>query len=909
MGNVNVVQTRGKYNAIHVILTSCQLFNKSILADKIWLLRNSIKTGVGIPIFWGWNCCLKKTTTFAAQTNPKMAKNLVIVESPAKAKTIEKFLGSDFQVESSYGHIADLPSKEIGVDVLNGFKPKYEVSADKKALVSKLKTLAKNAEMVWLASDEDREGEAISWHLAEELKLDKAKTKRIVFHEITKTAILKAIDNPREIDYNLVNAQQARRVLDRLVGYELSPVLWRKVRGGLSAGRVQSVSVRLIVEREREIQEFNAVASYSVLGEFLTANGKTLKAKLAKNFNTKAEATDFLQKNINTIYTVSDLETKPAKKSPAAPFTTSTLQQEAARKLYLPVGITMQLAQRLYEAGLITYMRTDSVNLSKEASDAAQAEIIRSYGKEFSKPRTFANRSKGAQEAHEAIRPTDMSRHTVNVDRDQARLYDLIWKRTLASQMSEAELERTQVKIAASNHKELFAASGEVLLFEGFLKVYLEGSDDDEEEQEGMLPALKVNEILQQNYITATERYSRAAARYTEASLVKKLEELGIGRPSTYAPTISTIIARNYVEKGNLEGHERKYTQLTLQANAIQEQLLKENTGSDKGKLVPTDIGTIVTDFLVKNFGSILDYHFTAKVEQDFDEIAEGNVNWSKMMQEFYDKFHPNVQDVEANAERESGERILGVDPETGKQVSVRLGKFGPMVQIGDAEAEDKKFASLMNDQNIGTISLEEALQLFLLPKNLGEYKGEVIEVNNGRFGPYVKFGTQFISLPRGEDPMSITLERAQEIIDEKAKADAPIGMFQNEPVQKGVGRFGPFIKWNGMFINVNKKYNFDHLSQGDIDQLIEEKLQKEVDKVLHHWKAEGIVVEKARWGRSVILKGKLKIELSKDVDAAQLTLAQVEEIIAKKTPAKKTAAKKAPAKKAVTKKSTPKKK
>ena len=744
--------------------------------------------------------------------------------------------------------------------------------------------------------------------MAEELKLDKAKTKRIVFHEITKTAILKAIDNPREIDYNLVNAQQARRVLDRLVGYELSPVLWRKVRGGLSAGRVQSVSVRLIVEREREIQEFKPVASYSVVGEFGTANGKTLKAKLAKNFNTKQEATDFLQKNINSSYTVSDLETKPAKKSPAAPFTTSTLQQEAARKLYLPVGITMQLAQRLYEAGLITYMRTDSVNLSKEASDAAQAEIIRSYGKEFSKPRTFTNRSKGAQEAHEAIRPTDMSRHTVNVDRDQARLYDLIWKRTLASQMSEAELERTQVKIAASNHSELFTAAGEVLLFEGFLKVYLEGNDDDDEEQEGMLPALKVNEALAQNYITATERYTRAAARYTEASLVKKLEELGIGRPSTYAPTISTIISRNYVEKGNLEGHERKYTQLTLQTNAIQEQLLKENTGSDKGKLVPTDIGTIVTDFLVKNFSTILDYHFTAKVEQDFDEIAEGNVNWSKMMQEFYDKFHPNVQDVEANAERESGERILGVDPVSGRPVSVRLGKFGPMVQIGDAEAEDKKFASLMNDQNIGTISLEEALQLFLLPKNLGEYKGEVIEVNNGRFGPYVKFGTQFISLPRGEDPMSITLERAQEIIDEKAKADAPIGMFQNEPVQKGVGRFGPFIKWNGMFINVNKKYNFDHLSQGDIDQLIEEKLQKEVDKVLHHWKAEGIVVEKARWGRSVILKGKLKIELSKDVDAANLTLAQVEEIIAKKTPAKKTAAKKAPAKKAVTKKSTPKK-
>lgn len=832
-----------------------------------------------------------------------MAKNLVIVESPAKAKTIEKFLGSDFQVESSYGHIADLPSKEIGVDVLNGFKPKYEVSADKKALVSKLKTLAKKAEMVWLASDEDREGEAISWHLAEELKLDKAKTKRIVFHEITKTAILKAIDNPREIDYNLVNAQQARRVLDRLVGYELSPVLWRKVKGGLSAGRVQSVSVRLIVEREREIQEFNPVASYSIVAEFSTANGKTVKAKLAKNFNTKAEATDFLQKNINASYQVSDLETKPAKKSPAAPFTTSTLQQEAARKLYLPVGITMQLAQRLYEAGLITYMRTDSVNLSKEASAAAQAEIINSYGEQYSKPRSFANKSKGAQEAHEAIRPTDMSRHSVNVDRDQARLYDLIWKRTLASQMSEAELERTQVKISASTHNELFSASGEVLLFDGFLKVYLEGTDDDDEEQEGMLPALKVKESLQQNYITATERYSRPAARYTEASLVKKLEELGIGRPSTYAPTISTIIARNYVEKGNLEGQERKYTQLTLQANAIQEQLLKENTGSDKGKLVPTDIGTIVTDFLVKNFGSILDYHFTAKVEQDFDEIAEGNVNWSKMMQEFYDQFHPNVKDVEANAERESGERMLGVDPVSGKPVSVRLGKFGPMAQIGDAEDEDKKFASLMNEQNIGTITLDEALQLFLLPKSLGEYKGELIEVNNGRFGPYVKFGSQFISLPRGEDPMNVSLARAQELIDEKAKADAPIGMYQNEPVQKGVGRFGPFIKWNGMFINVNKKYNFDQLSQADITQLIEEKLQKEVDKVIHNWKEQGIVVEKARWGRSIITKGKIKIELSKDIDAAALTLAQVEEMISKKLPAKKTAVKKTSAKKTATKK------
>lgn len=839
-----------------------------------------------------------------------MAKNLVIVESPAKAKTIEKFLGSDYQVESSYGHIADLPSKEIGVDVLNGFKPKYEVSPDKKALVTKLKGLAKKAEMVWLASDEDREGEAISWHLAEELNLKPENTKRIVFHEITKSAILKAIDNPRGINYDLVNAQQARRVLDRLVGYELSPVLWRKIKGGLSAGRVQSVSVRLIVEREREIQNFNAVASYSVVAEFANEAGKTFKAKLPKNFTTKKEAEDFLNKNIGSIYKVADLETKPTKKSPAAPFTTSTLQQEAARKLYLPVGITMQLAQRLYEAGLITYMRTDSVNLSNDAMTAAEAEIIKSYGKEFSKPRSFVTKSKGAQEAHEAIRPTDMSRHTVNIDRDQARLYDLIWKRTLASQMSDAQLERTNVKIEANNHSELFSATGEVLLFEGFLKVYLEGHDDEDEEQEGMLPAMKVNEKLQNNYITATERYSRPPARYTEASLVKKLEELGIGRPSTYAPTISTIINRNYVEKGNLEGNERNYTQLTLQSGKLGEKLLKETTGSDKGKLVPTDIGTIVTDFLVKNFERILDYNFTAKVEQDFDEIAEGNVNWAKMMQEFYDQFHPNVKDVEANAERESGERILGKDPKTGKPVSVRLGKFGPMAQIGEPDDEEKQFASLMNDQNIGNITLEEALKLFLLPKNLGTYKDEEVEVSNGRFGPYVRFGKMFISLPKGEDPLDVTFERAKELIAEKEEADAPIATYKSEPVQKGVGRFGPFIKWNGMFINVSKKYNYDNLSQSDIVELIEDKIQKEIDKVLHHWEEDGIKVEKARWGRSVITKGKIKIELSKDVDATKLTLAEVQEMIEKKSPAKKTAAKKTTAtKKPAAKKAVAKKK
>lgn len=834
-----------------------------------------------------------------------MAKNLVIVESPAKAKTIEKFLGKDFQVESSYGHIADLPSKEIGVDVENGFKPKYEVSSDKKALVSKLKTLAKNADMVWLASDEDREGEAISWHLSEELKLDKSKTKRIVFHEITKTAILKAIENPRDINYDLVNAQQARRVLDRLVGYELSPVLWKKVKGGLSAGRVQSVSVRLIVEREREIQEFNSVGTYSITAEFNTEAGKSFKAKLPKNFNTKQEAEDFLKKNIGTNFKVADLETKPTKKTPAAPFTTSTLQQEAARKLYLPVGITMQIAQRLYEAGLITYMRTDSVNLSQDAMKAAEDEITRSYGKEFSKPRSFNTKSKGAQEAHEAIRPTDMSQHTVNVERDQARLYDLIWKRTLASQMSDAQLERTNVKIEANNHNEIFTASGEVIKFEGFLKVYLEGNDDDDEEQDGLLPAMKVNEKLTNSYIQATERFSRPPARYTEASLVKKLEELGIGRPSTYAPTISTIINRNYVEKGSSEGAERKYTQFTLLSNEVKSKVLSETTGSDKGKMVPTDIGTIVNDFLVKNFSAILDYNFTAKVEQDFDEIAEGNIDWTNMMNEFYSKFHPNVVDVEENADRESGERILGTDPKTGKPISVRLGKFGPMAQIGDAEDEEKQFASLSPDQNIGTINLEDALKLFLLPKNLGTYKDEEVEVNNGRFGPYVRFGKMFVSLPKGEDPLDVTFDRAKELIAEKEEADAPVGTYDALPIQKGVGRFGPFIKWNGLFINVNKKYNFDKLSQSDMNELIKDKIQKEIDKVIHDWKEEGIRVEKARWGRSVILKGKVKIELSKDIDAAAMTLDEVKDMIEKKAPAKKKvpAKKKAPAKKTTAKK------
>jgi DNA topoisomerase-1 len=834
-----------------------------------------------------------------------MAKNLVIVESPAKAKTIEKFLGKDFQVESSYGHIADLPSKELGVNVEGDFMPQYSVSTDKKAIVKKLKDLAKKAEMVWLASDEDREGEAIAWHLFKQLKLDDEKTKRIVFHEITKTAIQKAVENPRSIDYDLVDAQQARRVLDRIVGYELSPVLWRKVKGGLSAGRVQSVSVRLIVEREREIQNFNAVASYRIDAEFSNEAGQSFKAKLPKTFSTKGEAYQFLEKNASANFKVSDLEKKPAKKSPAAPFTTSTLQQEASRKLYFSVSKTMNMAQRLYEAGLITYMRTDSVNLSDDARNGAAAEIEKSYGSNYSKERKYKGKSKGAQEAHEAIRPTNFAIHSVDIERDQARLYDLIWKRAISSQMSDAQLERTNVKIQANTHNQLFSANGEVITFDGFLKVYLEGTDDEDMgEQEGMLPAMKVNESLLNTYITATERYSRAPYRYTEASLVKKLEELGIGRPSTYAPTISTIQNRKYVEKGAVDGVERNYTQLVLKSGGINDTILTEKVGSDKGKLVPTDIGMIVTDFLVNHFKSILDYNFTASVENQFDDIADGKQNWTDVMKAFYKDFHPKVVDVQENAERESGERILGKDSKTGKQVSVRLGKFGPMVQMGTVDDEEKPtFASLSPDQQLNTITYEEAMDLFQLPKNIGTYKGEELLVNNGRFGPYVKFGDKFVSLPKGKDPLSIELDEAIVLIKEKEEADAPIYMYKELPVQKGKGRFGPFIKWNNMFINVNKKYDWDNLSDADIIELIEVKIQKEIDKVVHNWEDEGIRVEKARWGRHNILKGKIKIELPKTVDAVKLTLDEVKDMIEKKAPKKKVAKKK------VTKTKTTKKK
>ncbi|WP_299670342.1 type I DNA topoisomerase [uncultured Polaribacter sp.] len=832
-----------------------------------------------------------------------MAKNLVIVESPAKAKTIEKFLGKDFQVASSYGHIADLPSKELGIDVDGDFSPKYIVSDDKKPIVKKLRTLAKKADMVWLASDEDREGEAIAWHLKEQLELKDENTKRIVFHEITKNAILKAVENPRDIDYNMVNAQQARRVLDRLVGYELSPVLWRKVKGGLSAGRVQSVAVRLIVERERSILDFKSETHYKVVAQFSNNEGKTFKATIPKNFDTKKAAEDFLKSCGKADFSIADLTKKPAKKSPAAPFTTSTLQQEASRKLGFPVGKTMQVAQRLYEAGLITYMRTDSVNLSVDARNAAEEEISNYYGKEYSKQRVFKSKAKGAQEAHEAIRPTNMKMHTVDTEYDQNRLYDLIWKRTLASQMSDAQLERTNVKIENSENSKIFTANGEMIKFEGFLKVYLEGTDNEDEEQDGMLPNLKVGENLDYTFINATQRFTSPPYRFTEASLVKQLEELGIGRPSTYAPTISTVQKRGYVEKGQNEGVERAYQQLILSNGNVRSETLSEKTGSDKNKLVPTDIGNIVNDFLVANFSNILDFGFTAKVENSFDDISEGEEDWIEMIKGFYTKFHDNVEDVKENAERESGERILGKHPESGKTVLVRLGKFGPIAQIGAPEDEEKSFASLNKDQNLGTITMEEALELFLLPKTLGTYDGEEVIVSNGRFGPYIRFGTLFVSLDKGENPMEVDLPRAKELIVAKQEADAPICHYEDLPVQKGVGRFGPFIKWNSMFINVSKKYDFDNLSEEEISDLIEIKKQKEIDKVIHNWEDVGIRIEKARWGRFNVLKGKIKIELPKTTEVEKISKAEAVKMIEAKTPKKKTTKKKTTAKKTAKKK------
>ena len=818
-----------------------------------------------------------------------MAKNLVIVESPAKAKTIEKYLGADFKVVSSYGHISDLPDKELGVDVEKNFMPKYTVSSDKKKLVSELKTLAKKSNTVWLASDEDREGEAIAWHLSNVLELQKENTKRIVFNEITKTAIQHAIEHPRQIDQNLVDAQQARRVLDRLVGYELSPILWRKVQGGLSAGRVQSVTLRLVVEREREIENFVPKETFKVQANFTTAEGSAFSTELSKTFSSEQEALDFLNLNIEAQFHIDSIEKKPATKAPAAPFTTSTLQQEASRKLGFSVSRTMQNAQRLYEAGLITYMRTDSVNLSKQALGQAASVIESNYGKQYVRTHQYVTKKKGAQEAHEAIRPTDLTRMEANVEYDQKRLYDLIWKRTLASQMSLAKLERTVAKIVTDKHSHAFVARGEVVVFDGFLKLYLEGVDDPSDEDQSLLPAMKKGEVAHAKQIIATQRFSRPPYRYSEASLVKKLEELGIGRPSTYAPTISTVLNRKYVAKGTHEGDQRTYKQLLLKDNKLTTENKSEKTGSQKGKLVPTDIGFLVNDFLINNFKDIVDYGFTASIEQDFDRVATGNSEWESIMKQFYSNFHPVVEDVKKNATRETGQRILGTDPKTGRQLSVRLGKFGPMAQIGTVDDEEKPlFASIPDTLSLGKITFEEALDLFKLPATIGEYEGLPVQANNGRYGPYVLHNKLFVSLPKGTDPLTVTLEQAIECIEQKRKDDAPIATYEGQGVTKGKGRFGPFIKWNGWFINVSKQYDFDDLSVKDIEELIEAKKKKEAERVVQVWEEEGIRIEKARWGRHNLIKGKTKVELNKTIDAANMTLDEAKAMLSKKKPAKK---------------------
>ena len=803
-----------------------------------------------------------------------MPKNLVIVESATKAKTIEKILGQDFKVVSCVGHISDLPVKELGVDVENDFKPKYIIPTEKKPVIKDLKKYVSESDKVWLASDEDREGEAIAWHLYENLNLTNKDYDRIVFHEITKNAILNALDSPREINYNLVNAQQARRVLDRLVGYELSPVLWRKVKTGLSAGRVQSVSVRLIVEKEREIKNFLTNSTYKSIGTFKNSSGVNLKAELNNKFDSAEEVKAFLQKNINSTYTVSNVEKKPAKKSPTPPFTTSTLQQEASRKLGFGVTRTMSTAQKLYEAGLITYMRTDSVTISEEAKSSILSKIESKYGDSYVNLRNYKNKNKSAQEAHEAVRPTDVSVEDISSDYDQQRLYQLIWRRTISSQMSDAQIERTVVKINSNSFDEIFIVRGEVIKFDGFLRVYNEGTDDETQEEKGTLPQLNVNENLDLINIISRESFSRPPSRYTEASLVKKLEELGIGRPATYANTISTIQNRGYVSKGDNEGQERTYKSIELKNGDIIESTSTENTGSNKGKLIPTDIGIIVNDFLVDNFNNILDYGFTAEVEKSFDKIAEGNQNWTDIIKQFYTDFHTNVNIVKDTAERQSGEKILGDDPVSGRVVKVRLGKFGPIAQIGTVDDEDKPiFASLTSEQQLDTITLDEALELFKFPKEIGTYKGEIVTVNNGRYGPYLKYSSKSISIPKEIDPHSVDIDSAIPLIDEKLKADEPIHIYNDLPVTKGKGRFGPFIKWNEIFINVNKTYDFDNLTIDNIEELIELKLKKEKEKLIAEWVDEGIKLEKGRWGRSVISMGKKKIEIPKEIDPKTITL------------------------------------
>jgi len=867
-----------------------------------------------------------------------MAKNLLIVESPAKAKTIEKILGSDFEVKSCYGHIRDLDKGDKGIDIQKQFQPNYIVPDEKERVVKELRQIAKKSGEVWLASDEDREGESISWHLAEVLGLNPATTKRIVFHEITAPAIKKAVQNPRFINMDLVDAQQARRVLDRLVGFELSPVLWRKIgmQKSLSAGRVQSVAVRLIVEREREINHFTPESSYKIEAIFtaLDVNKKTVsfKAEGPSKVNTQDAANDFLTSCKGASYTVDEVTVKPTKRTPAAPFTTSTLQQEASRKLGYGVTKTMLLAQKLYESGKITYMRTDSINLSDTAMGDIKKEVESSYGDNYYQPRKYKNKNENAQEAHEAIRPTYMNNKTV-ADEETRRLYELIWRRTIASQMSDAAFEKTVAKINISTNKEQLAASGEVLKFDGFLKVYLEGKDDeDDDDTEGILPPLTAKQQLDFAEMTATEKFSRPGARYTEASLVKKMEELGIGRPSTYAPTISTIIKRNYVEKRDKEGIKRLSNLLVLRKNdSIEKEIVSENTGAEKSKLFPTDLGMVVTDFLKQHFGKVMDYGFTAKIEQEFDEIAAGKTKWKSMIASFYTPFHENIEHTLETADRAVGERELGIDEATGKKVIARMGRYGPMVQIGHQDEEEKpRFAKLSANQSIETITMQEAMELFSLPRVLGTYNDQELAVNVGRFGPYIKLGEQFISIPKGEDLHTMDLDRAIVLLGEKELAEAPIAHYKELPVTKGKGRFGPFIKWDDIFINIPRAYDFDNLSDSDINELIEKKLEKEANRYIQNWPAEKISIENGRWGPFIKFNKKM-LKLGKKADgtkyeAADLATVDIDAVKAMielqvpgafskkaKAPAKKTATKKAAPKKiatkSATKKAAPKKK
>ena len=811
-----------------------------------------------------------------------MSKNLVIVESPAKAKTIEKFLGSEYKVVSSNGHIADLPSNELGIDIENDYNPKYKITNDKKDLVKKLKNELKGVDTVWLASDEDREGEAIAWHLAENLNLNESNTKRIVFREITEKAIKNAIENPRQINKSLVDAQQARRVIDRLVGYKISPILWRKVKGGLSAGRVQSVVLRLIAEREKEILNFNPVSSYKTTAEFINSNNIKFKAKYSINTNDDDNFNSFLDGFKNAEFIVSSIKKSPLLKKPAPPFTTSTMQQEAARKLGFNVSRTMQTAQRLYEAGHITYMRTDSVTLSETAQNSIKNAIETKFGSNYHQSRNFTNKSKNAQQAHEAVRPTNFLNNIQNLDADQSNLYDLIWRRSVASQMSDAKVDKTTVKIKSNNHEGLFQSDGEVIKFDGFLKLYIESKDNqnNDDSQNNVLPNFTEGERITKDKILVTQIFSKPPFRFTEASLVKKLEELGIGRPSTYAPTITTVMNRKYVFKGTNNAQTREIVQYIIDSN-INRNVNQENYGSNKGKLVPSEVGLLVNEFLTNNFKNIIDYNFTASVENEFDSIANGSKDWKTIIDKFYNPFSLVIDDVQKNAKRETGERVLGLDPKSGRQLSVKLGKYGPIAQIGKVDEDEKPlFASLLPDQQISKITAEEALKLFELPVYVGDFENERVEANIGRYGPYIRYNKVFIPIPEGFNPFTITIEKSIDLIKAKIEAQKPILVYKSHDVTKGKGRFGPYLKWNNTFINVNKNYDFDNLTEEDCTKLIEEKIQKDKEKIIMNWSSDGITIEKGRWNKIYIIKGKKKVPLAKNVDPLKISLDQAKDYL-----------------------------